>query len=108
MMEHENQLTVSQKIIATTDLIVDNPSEEIHNQLISYINELINTDFNSLVQLLYRIDVNEKKLKLLLQQSPDVDAAPLIANLIINRQLQKIETRKNFSNKEKPGDDANW
>ncbi len=107
-MQHENQLTVSQKIIATTDLIVDNPSEEIHNQLIFYINELINADFDSLVQLLYRIDVNEKKLKLLLKQSPGVDAAPLIVNLIISRQLQKIQTKKNFSTKEKPGDDDSW
>lgn len=107
-MQHENQLTVSQKIIATTDLIVGNPSEEIHNQLISYINELIKVDFNSLVQLLYRIDVNEKKLKLLLQQSPGVDAAPLIANLIISRQLQKVQTKKNFSKREKTDDDDSW
>ena len=107
-MQHENQLTVSEKIKATSDLIVDNPSEEMRNQLISYINELINVDFNSLVQLLYRIDVNEKKLKLLLQQSPGVDAAPLIADLIISRQLQKIQTKKIFTNKEKPGDDDRW
>ncbi len=107
-MQHEKHLTVSQKIMATTDLIVDNPSEEIHNQLISYINELIKVDFNSLVQLLYRIDVNEKKLKLLLQQSPGVDAAPLIANLIISRQLQKVQTKKNFSKREKTDDDDSW
>ncbi len=108
MKQHENQLTVSEKIIATTDLIVDNSSKEIHKKLISYINELINADFNSLVQLLYRIDVNEKKLKQLLQNSPGVDAAPLIADLIISRQLQKIQTKKNFTNKEKPGDDDSW
>ena len=107
-MQHENQLSVSEKIKATSDLIVDNPSEEIRNQLISYINELINVDFNSLVQLLYRIDVNEKELKHLLQNSPFVDAAPLIADLIISRQLQKIQTKKNFTNKEKPGDDDSW
>ncbi len=107
-MQHESQLSVSQKIIATTNLIVDNPSEEIRNQLIFYINELINADFDSLVQLLYRIDVNEKKLTLLLKQSPGIDAAPLIANLIISRQLQKIETKKNFSKREKTEDDDSW
>ncbi|MDQ6902537.1 MAG: hypothetical protein M3139_05925 [Bacteroidota bacterium] len=107
-MQHEDQLTVSEKIKATSDLIVDKPSEEVRNQLISYINELINVDFNSLVQLLYRIDVNEKKLKQLLQNSPSVDAAPLIADLIISRQLQKIQTKKNFTSKEKTGDDDSW
>ena len=32
---------------------------EIKDQLAAYINELINLDFNKLVSLLYRIDINE-------------------------------------------------
>ena len=32
------------------------------NDLIVYINDCINQDFNKLVQLLYRIDVSENKL----------------------------------------------
>ena len=44
--------------------------------------------------MLYRIDVSEQKLKMLLQTNPNEDAAKLIASLIIERQIQKIELRK--------------
>jgi hypothetical protein len=68
--------------------------DDVYAQLVKYINELINTDFEKLVQLLYRIDVSEAKLKALLQANPQEDAAKMIANLIIERQLQKLKSRK--------------
>ena len=37
------------------------------SDLIAYINDCIQHDFNKLVQLLYRIDVSEEKLKYILQ-----------------------------------------
>ena len=49
------------------------------SDLIAYINDCINHDFNKLVQLLYRIDVSEQKLKTILQSHPNEDAAKLIA-----------------------------
>lgn len=66
----------------------------LYNQLVEQINTLIKDDFEKLVQLLYRIDVSEQKLKMLLQTNPNEDAAKLIASLIIERQIQKIELRK--------------
>ena len=68
--------------------------DELQIQLGSYINQLIQTDFQKLIVLLYRIDVSESKLKQLLQQYPEKDAGKTIAALIIERQLQKIETRQ--------------
>ena len=41
---------------------------ELEQQLTNHINHLINTDFEKLVLYLYRIDVNEAKMKQLLQQ----------------------------------------
>ena len=55
------------------------------SDLIAYINECIKHDFNKLVQLLYRIDVSEEKLKSILQLNPNEDAAKLIAAVIIER-----------------------
>jgi hypothetical protein len=72
---------------------------EIHRQLAAYINELIKNDFDKLITYLYRIDVNEQKLKSLLQQNPDEDAGNIIAKLIIERQQQKIKTREQFKQK---------
>ena len=60
------------------------------------INTMITGDFNRLVSLLYRIDVNEAKLKKLLRENPGVDAGLLIARLILERQWQKIETRRKY------------
>jgi hypothetical protein len=49
------------------------------------------------VQLLYRIDVSEAKLKYLLKENPNEDAGTMIAHLIIDRQIQKIKFRKEMS-----------
>lgn len=68
------------------------------NALASEINQLILTNFEKLVQLLYRIDVSETKLKALLKENPDKDAGLLIAVLMIERQLQKIKRQPTNEN----------
>jgi len=73
---------------------------EIHTELSAYINDLIKNDFDKLITYLYRIDVNEEKLKTLLQKEPQEDAGNLIASLIIERQQQKIKTREQFSQRD--------
>ena len=73
---------------------------ELQSQLAIHINYLILHHFEQLVSLLYRIDVSETKIKSLLQNQADENAGNLIATLIIERQLQKIKTRKQFSKKD--------
>ncbi|HEY6062022.1 MAG TPA: hypothetical protein VIV35_00335 [Chitinophagaceae bacterium] len=72
------------------------PPEELQQKLALHVNHLINHDFEKLVSLLYRIDVNEKKIRQLLGQKEGENAAGLIADLIIERQLQKIKSRQQF------------
>ena len=60
---------------------------ELQVRLAGYITTLIQTDFNKLLQLLYRVDVSEQKLKTLLQKEKDKDAADIIAALIIQREI---------------------
>lgn len=74
--------------------------EELKLALSYYINDLITHDLNKLMSLLYRIDVSEKVLKVNLQEQKD-DAGVIIAELIIDRQLQKTKTRI----ESKPNDD---
>jgi hypothetical protein len=66
-------------------------------KLVSEINDLINTDFAKLVVILYQMDVSETKLKNLLSSNPSENAGNLIAGLMLERQLQRIETRKSFN-----------
>ena len=74
--------------------------EELKLALSYYINDLITHDLNKLMSLLYRIDVSEKVLKGNLQEQKE-DAGVIIAELIIDRQLQKTKTRK----QSRPNDD---
>ncbi len=71
------------------------------SDLIAYINECIKHDFNKLVQLLYRIDVSEEKLKYILQLNPNEDAAKLIAAVIIERLAATKAARASFSTTKK-------
>lgn len=85
------------------------PLDEIQEQLAQYLNHLIKNDFDKLLNYLYRIDVSEQKLKSLLQQQPQEDAGNIISSLIIDRQLQKIETRKKFNQQSKDfGEEEKW
>ncbi len=67
--------------------------------LISRIDELLHRDFEKLKWILYRIDVSEKKLNEALQNS-EADAATVMADLIIKRQIEKAESRKKFGGNE--------
>ena len=77
-------------------------------QLTIYINHLLLHDFNKLVQILYRADVDEKKLKELLQQGKDTDAAIIIADLLIQRQEEKVKTKEAFKSNDSIPDEDKW
>jgi hypothetical protein len=83
------------KPAASGDLTVD----ELTDLLAEKINDMINKDFNTLIQLLYRIDVNEARLRLVLRDNQASDSGQLIARLILERQWQKILTRREYSRK---------
>lgn len=77
-------------------------------ELADKINELINSDFQKLVSILYRMDISEPKLKLLLKENPNVDAGLIIADLMIERQLQKAKSRQEYKRDENISDDEKW
>lgn len=60
------------------------------------INELIKNDFSRLVQILYRIDVSEAKLKYILNAHPNEDAGKLIAQVVIERLAATKKARESF------------
>src|SRR5436190_4363961 len=70
--------------------------DELRNLLSGHIHHLINNNFNKLVGILYRIDVSETKLRQLLEDKHAEDAGMIIADLIIERQVQKIQSRESY------------
>jgi hypothetical protein len=82
--------------------------EELTAMLAIHINKLLQSNFEKLVNLLYRIDVSEKKLKQLLKDHPKEDAGNIIASLIIERQLEKIKSRKQFKTDDSFDGEEKW
>ncbi|MFX8836745.1 hypothetical protein ABTM80_19410, partial [Acinetobacter baumannii] len=77
-------------------------------ELINALNELIFHDFHSLVRLLYRIDINEKKLKQALQENTNTNAGEMIAEMILQRLAEKEKTKQQFKQNEPIDDDERW
>jgi predicted acylesterase/phospholipase RssA len=82
--------------------------EDLRQQLRTYINHLILHDFDRLVQILYQVDVEEKKLKELLAAEPGKDAATLITDLIIQRQEQKRTALENHPAPDSGDEEERW
>ena len=70
-------------------------NDDFINALSAYLNNLIINDFEKLIFILYKVDVDEMKLKSVLNSGVNTNAGELLARLIIDRQLQKIGSRKN-------------
>jgi len=83
--------------------------EALRQCIIEKVNDLILNNFAKLTELLYRVDVDEERLKNLLNNSGEKDAAEIITDLIIQRQIQKFENRKSFQSPDKDiPEDEKW
>ena len=108
-METTKELIQELNQIRPWDLAERLTREEVESALAEKLNNLIRDDFNGLVQLLYRIDVEEPRLRYLLQQHKGEDAGKIIARLIIDRLLKKIETRRQYAaDKKDIPEDEKW
>ncbi|MES2374595.1 MAG: hypothetical protein V4557_18610 [Bacteroidota bacterium] len=77
-------------------------------QMASFINDLIDKDFARLVQLLYRLDVSEDKLKSVLLEHPTGDAGNMIAALIMERIAQREKAKELFKQEGDVPEDEKW
>ena len=75
-------------------------AEELRNNIIQQIRELIVTDMQKLIAILYRLDIDEKKLVTLLQEAGDADSAVLITDLILEREARKIKSRRDYGQRD--------
>jgi len=82
--------------------------EEFENRLTERIEELLQKDFTGLINALYRLDVDEERLKTRLANQPATNAAEIISKLIIERQLEKLKTRWQQSAQENIPDEEKW
>ena len=95
----DDTLFIIESLEKETGLVFTNTSsmDNLQAALAEHINDLIINNFEKLVFLLYRIDINENRIKQLLQKTVNTTAGETIAQAIIDRQIEKIVLRKNHT-----------
>lgn len=70
--------------------------EELKRRLTIYIADLLDTNFEKLCSMIYRHDVTEVKFNKALQSVSISEQAENLAELVIERELEKVKTRKAY------------
>jgi len=95
-----------QKLLPLTDNIINFQGEplpadyeslsrqELKRRLTIYITELLETNFEKLCNMIYRHDVSEVKFNQALTSGGIEIQAENIAELVIERELEKVKTRQ--------------
>jgi hypothetical protein len=99
---------VLKSISMETGLVIPDQDKLSRAWLAHKLNELIESDFARVIQILYRVDVNEQKLKSLLQQHTERDAGEIMADLLIERQNQKKDRKEGGNESGEISDEEKW
>ena len=70
--------------------------EEFKKYLVEKVSFLLDNNYDFLVNTLYRIDVSESKLREVFSGKDRQNIPEVLADLIIERQLQKIRFRQKY------------
>ena len=81
---------------------------DLRKQLADIVHQYLLNDFPGLVQLLYRVDVSEEKLKERIAADPDKDAALIIADMLIERQEQKLAAKRDDIDNDPIAEEEIW
>lgn len=79
------------------ELPEDISENQLREVLIKAFEYLVEDDFAKLVQILYRADVDQDKLKALLENAENSSSAEVIADAYIARQKAKLEIWNKYS-----------
>jgi hypothetical protein len=70
---------------------------QLYKQILLAIKQLITSDYQKLIALLYRVDISETQIKNETNNNTEKPFEEIITQLIIKRCLQKVVLRKLFS-----------
>ncbi len=104
MEEEKKQVVEIVKFVEKDFLMADNTSlipstdlaslEEFRKYLTEKLKYLLDEKFDTLVNILYRIDISERKLSQLFSGNNRDSIPASLAEMIIERQLEKLRLRK--------------
>ena len=72
----------------------------LREKLAFIIAHLMEHNFERLCQAMYRLDVSETRFDRVMKETPLTDIPYAIADLVIERELQKVRTRMMYKRKE--------
>ena len=90
-VERDFLISENDSLVPATDIV---SLEEFKKYLTGKLKLLLDNKFDTLVNILYKIDINEKKLSELFSGANRDNIPNVLADLIIERQMQKIRLRK--------------
>ena len=88
MIQHEFDLS---------PVVIDMTEEQVKKILSQFIGQLLDKNFERLLQICYRIDLGEEKLKGILQESEPKKISMDLAIAIWERQKLKVKIRRRYS-----------
>ena len=82
-------------------------NEDQKLRIIAFINGMIVHHFEKFISILYRLDISESRINKLLQDFPGEDSAPMILELLLEREQEKQFSRQQFksSGEDVPGEE---
>lgn len=96
---HDTIMLIADKL-ESDEVLSKHSEQEQFEALAFYLNHLIQSDFNRLLNILYRIDVSEEKIKSALTKNEgEQSSGHIIARLLIEREIEKIKLRAKYSKK---------
>ncbi|HEY3385757.1 MAG TPA: hypothetical protein VGK46_04550 [Saprospiraceae bacterium] len=98
-MEEEKSPGLFEKLLPESESILDEPA--LLDLFTTRVEELMQHDLDLLLSSLYRLDVEEYKIQRALR-SGDVPPARGIAQLILERQKERLRTKSRYFTGEKP------
>lgn len=97
------EISVLGELDVPASMLTPKDQADAHRALSDMIAFLIDHNFEKLLWILYRIDVDEAQAKKLLAQHLPEEAPGLLATLILQREEKKQQAREQFR-REKPED----
>ena len=73
-----------------------NAYEELFEQIEPHINQLINSNQQKFMSILYRIDLSDEQIKRAVNENSSEPFSAIVSDLIIKRELQKVVIRNHY------------
>lgn len=109
MSINKDELTfIQSQLVEDIDIDVseDISYEELYKAILYRVEHLLSVDAGLLFSYLYRLDIDEQQLKVALRGDKEQSGIELIAQMILQRQMKRIETKKKY--RQDPIEGWNW